>query len=271
MKFIYITPFADEDFFIPVKQGMRDAADMLKVSAEFTGTPGADFEPFAALVRKAIAEKYDGIAMSFAHGESLADLVGEARSSGIPVVAFNMDCPAAGRLAGVAQNFHAAGVALGKRAAGKLGRGVTVLGVMHDPGVEALEERLRGIGDGLKELDVTLKTVYSGNIPGEARDAILKAITPDTSAILCTGQPDLHGAGLAVKTLPAESRPYVAGFDVSDEIKEFIREGLIDATVDQQPYVQGFYPLLMMYQYLRHGVTPFDIDPGRAIIDKSVL
>jgi simple sugar transport system substrate-binding protein len=271
MRFVYITPFADEDFFIPVKEGMRDAADMLKVTAEFTGTPGADFEPFAALVEKAIAEKYDGIAMSFAHGEKLKGLVRKAGASRIPVVAFNMDCPAAGRLAGVAQNFYDAGAVLGKRAAGKLARGTTVLGVMHDPGVEALEERLRGIGDGLKGLDVTIRTVYSGNVPGEARDAILKAVTPDTGAILCTGQPDLHGAGLAVKTLPGASRPYVAGFDVSDEIKEFIREGLIDATVDQQPYVQGFYPLLMMYQYLCNGVTPFDIDPGKAIIDKSVL
>jgi simple sugar transport system substrate-binding protein len=113
--------------------------------------------------------------------------------------------------------------------------------------------------------------VFSGNVPNQARDVILKALDPTIGAIPCTGQPDLHGAGLAVKTLPPESRPYVAGFDVSGEIKEFIGGGLIDATVDQQPYVQGFYPLLMMYQYLRNGVTPFDIDPGKAIIDKSVL
>jgi ABC-type sugar transport system substrate-binding protein len=106
---------------------------MLKAGAEFTGTPGADFEPFAALVEKAIAEKYDGIAMSFAHGEKLTDLVQRARASHIPVVAFNMDCSATGRLAGVAQNFYNAGAVLGKRAAGKLDKGITVLGVMMIP------------------------------------------------------------------------------------------------------------------------------------------
>jgi simple sugar transport system substrate-binding protein len=271
MKFIYITPFVDEEFFIPLKKGIRDAADMLKVSAEFTGTPGADLEAFTALVEKAIAEKYDGIALSFAHGENLTPLVKKAGAVGIPVTAFNMDFPASGRLAGVSQNFYKAGLSLGKRAAGKLGKNITVLGVMHDPGVECLEDRLRGISDGLKELNVTVKTVYSGNVSEKAKELILKEITPDVKAILCTGQPDLHGAGLAVKSLPEGSRPYVAGFDVCDEINALIREGIIDFTIDQQPYVQGFYPLLLMYQHLKCGITPFDIDTGAAIVDKSVI
>jgi simple sugar transport system substrate-binding protein len=271
VKFIYITPFVGEEFFVPVKQGMKDAADLLKVQCEFTGIDGAEFAAFGELVEKAIADKYDGIALSFAHGEQLTPLVKKALAAKIPVIAFNMDCPATGRLAGVSQNFYNAGLVLGKRAAEKIKKNITVLGVMHDPGVNALDERLRGICDGLKSLNVTVKTLISGNDPELAKEAVLKALEPEIGAVLCTGQPDLQGSAMAISALPASSRPYLSGFDVSDEIKGFIKEGIIDCTIDQQPYVQGYYPLLMLYQILRSGVTPFDIDCGSAVVDKSVL
>jgi simple sugar transport system substrate-binding protein len=39
--------------------------------------------------------------------------------------------------------------------------------------------------------------------------------------------------------------------------------------VDQQPYIQGFYPVIQLTLYLRYGIIPSDIDTGAAIIDRS--
>ena len=48
-----------------------------------------------------------------------------------------------------------------------------------------------------------------------------------------------------------------------------IQAGAIRCTVDQQPYVQGFYPVVQLTFYLRYGILPSDIDAGAAIIDQS--
>ena len=63
LKFIFITCVVNEDFFIPVKKGMEDAAQMMDVECVFTGTEGVDISAQVEMVRQAIRDKYDGIAL----------------------------------------------------------------------------------------------------------------------------------------------------------------------------------------------------------------
>jgi simple sugar transport system substrate-binding protein len=48
-----------------------------------------------------------------------------------------------------------------------------------------------------------------------------------------------------------------------------IEAGYIRVTVDQQPYIQGFYPVVQLTLYLRYGIVPSNIDAGAAIIDRG--
>ncbi|MDR2434765.1 MAG: substrate-binding domain-containing protein [Treponema sp.] len=268
MKFIYITAFVNEGFFLEVKKGMNDAADMLGVGCTFTGTPDADVDTLNRMVRQAIQEKYDGIAVDIFSPGIFTDVIKEAKDAGIPVIAFNIDDPGSGRLAGVQQNFYRAGKSLGERALPRIQENSTVIVALHDEGVSALDERAQGISEAITGKNVKIKTVITGNTPDLAKEAILKNLSSDVSAVLCTGQSDTEGAGLAIQTL-AGAKPYLAGFDVSDGIKKLINEGIIDFSIDQQPYIQGFYPLLMLYQNATRGIVPFDIDCGSDMIDKE--
>jgi simple sugar transport system substrate-binding protein len=270
MKFIYITAFVNEEFFIEVKKGMNDAAYMLGVNCTFTGTPDADVDTLNRMVRQAIQEKYDGIAVDIFSPGVFTDVIKEAKDAGIPVVTFNIDDPGSGRLAGVQQNFYRAGKNLGERALPRIQANSTVIVAMHDEGVSALDERGQGISDAIASKNVTIKTIITGNTPDLAKEAILKNLSADVSTVLCTGQSDTEGAGLAIQALSGV-KPYLAGFDISDGIKKLINEGIIDFSIDQQPYVQGFYPLLMLYQNRTRGVVPFDIDCGSDMVDKKVL
>jgi simple sugar transport system substrate-binding protein len=271
MKFIYITPFVHEDFFIPVKKGMEDAAKLLGVESIFTGTPDSDVAALIALIENATNEKYDGIALSVAKPGVFAGVMRKALESGVPLVTFNMDDAKTVRLATVSQSFYRAGKGFADRALPHVKKGAKVLACMHDAGVEALEKRLRGIQDNLEGLRLEIKTIISGNTPELAKKTILENMEGTVDAILCTGQSDTQGAGLAAFSLPASGRPYVAGFDTGDGILDLIQKGIIDFTVDQQPYVQGFYPLVMLYQYRTGKIVPFDIDTGNTIIDKNNL
>jgi simple sugar transport system substrate-binding protein len=269
MKIVYITPFVNEAFFNEVKRGMSDAARIMGVDASFTGVADADCGGLEALLKDALDEKVDGITLSFPHPTRLNAIVHRIIDSGIPLVSFNMDAPESGRLATVAQDFYRAGRTLGHRAAIHLPEGAHVLTTVHDAHVPALEERLRGIRDALVDKRLVLDSIVSGNTPESARATIRKAIGGDTVAVLCTGQSDTHGAGLVARELSGTRGLYVAGFDVCPEICELLDLGFLDATIDQQPYVQGFYPLCMLVHYLTQGVLPFDIDTGARVLTKK--
>ncbi|MBM3189241.1 MAG: substrate-binding domain-containing protein, partial [Chloroflexi bacterium] len=90
LSFAFVTPCVGEDFFRPVQRGMRDAARMLGVDCTFEGTADVDIPAQIELVRRAIARRMDGLALSIIHETAFNEVVGEAVRAGIPVVAFNV-------------------------------------------------------------------------------------------------------------------------------------------------------------------------------------
>ena len=59
------------------------------------------------------------------------------------------------------------------------------------------------------------------------------------------------------------------GFDLSEKTLQLIKDGHIRCTVDQQPYIQGFYPVVQLAHFIRYGIMPSNMDAGAAIIDQT--
>jgi simple sugar transport system substrate-binding protein len=274
LRFVFITCAVGEDFFRPVQKGMRDAAALLDVDCEFIGTEDVDLEAQVGMVRQAVADGYDGIALNIIHPEAFNRVVAEAQTAGIPVVAFNVD-GTYGRgpqLSAIHQDLYKAGRSVGERAAAALPDGVKVLMTVHSKGISALEDRLRGIQDVLREKRHAHWTVLVTGIRPEGAAALITqalAADPDLQAVLATGQADTQGAGWAAERAAGERKVYVAGFDLYPEILRMVRSGAIAFTVDQQPYVQGFYPVLQLAHYLRYGLRPCSIDAGATLISSD--
>ena len=272
LRFMFITPFIDINFFKPVKKGMADAAKQMGVSCEFTGPTGGETEIQAQMVRQAIADGYDGIALNIIDSAGLAEVLNEASDAGIPVVAFNVDDKSVPvrRLCAVNQNLFEAGKVLGKESHLFIDEGSKILILMHDEGVSALDERCRGITEGLKGRNITWEVIVSGSAENTEKIVTkrLKA-EPDIRAVLCTGQSDTEGAGFAIER-NFKGRDYkVAGFDLSAETLRMVKEGTISFVIDQQPYVQGYYPVVQLTHYLRYGIVPSNIDAGYNIINQQ--
>jgi simple sugar transport system substrate-binding protein len=62
---------------------------------------------------------------------------------------------------------------------------------------------------------------------------------------------------------------YVGGFDLSTETLRLIQSGVIGFTVDQQPYIQGFYPVVQLSLLCRYGIVPSSMDAGASVITKA--
>lgn len=273
LRFAFITTCVHEDFFKPVKRGMEDAARQLDVECVFEGTPAVDLPAQAQLVRDAVAAGYDGIALNIIDATAFDDVVREAMAKGIPVVAFNVDDQATpnDRLSGVCQDFYQAGRTVGSKAAEFIPDQSTVLVTVHDDGISALEDRLRGQQDALKDKNLTWERLVTTSDPAKAAERITAALqkNPQIKVILCTGQADTEGAGVAIEQHFAGQGYTAAGFDLSPKILRLIQAGHVRFTIDQQPYVQGFYPVVQLALYCRYGLKPSNVDAGAAVISKE--
>ncbi len=273
LKLIFISPCRDETFFGPVKKGMQDAAAMLGVECSFTGTVEVDVKAQAEMVRRAVADGYDGIALNIIDSEAFDEVVREAVEKGVPVVAFNVDDQATdnARLAAVCQDFYHAGRTVGAGAGRFIAPGSKVLATLHNEGISALDDRLRGIQDALKEKNLQWKVIVSGNEPEKAVETLVGELKadPEIKAVLCTGLTDTEAAGVAAEKQFPGRELVVAGFDLTPSILGMVDRGIIKFTIDQQPYTQGFYPVVQLTLYCRYGIQPTSMDAGAGVVSQK--
>lgn len=272
LRLAFITPFSDIPFFGPVKKGMEDAARQLNVQCEFKGPKGNDSAVQGEMIREAMAQGYDGIAVNILDSAKLAPVIADALRAGLPVVAFNCDdqTTPTRRLSAVSQDCYEAGRKMGRTLASRIAEGSTVLITVHDEGVSALEARRRGIMDGLKGKNLKFETLASGS-----RENTLKVVTaflqehPAIKTVCCTGQSDTEGAGLAVERGFKGQGILIAGFDLSDGTLRLVKNGTLCFSIDQQPYVQGYYPVVQLVQYCRYGIMPSNVDAGAGLVTRE--
>lgn len=272
LKFMFVTTCKDEAFFNPVKKGIADAARKMNVTCEWTGTEDVDLKAQARMAEEAINKGYDGVAIDMIDSKAFDDVAALAARKGIPLVSFNTDdtTPNA-RLSTVAQNLYQAGVTAGKTADPAIKPGSQVLITEHSAGISALEDRARGMQDALKDKTIKVTILITGTSAKEAAAKVAKALkdNPAISAILSTGQADTEGAGVAVEKEFKDKGIYVGGFDLSMETLRLIDAGVIAFAIDQQPYIQGFYPVMQLALKCRYGIMPPNMDAGAAVITKA--
>jgi len=267
----FIGVFVEEEFFRPVKQGIKDAGRDLRADVSFTGDAGGDTLVVNRLIFDAVDGGVDGLAVNIIHPSANNEAIRHAMSKGIPVVAFNCDATngTGPHLAHTQQNFMAAGMKLAKTLLDDVSRKATVLLTKHDANVSALDDRANGIREGLAPRGPSfaeLITTQEAHVAAEKIEAALRE-NPAIEAIFCTGQADTEGAGLAVKKMGGKT--LIGGFDLSPTILELVKDGHIRCTIDQQPYMQGYYPVVQLCLNIRYGVLPANMDAGATLIDKS--
>lgn len=274
LRFLFIAPVVKETFYELVKRGMNDAAAAMNVDVSFTGTLGVDLEEQARMIEQAASAGYDGIAANLIDPHRFDEVVKQTVAWGVPVIAFNTDAGKHNaRLSAVGQNSLEAGKVLGVHVAHLVDHGDAVLITMHDRGVYSLEQRCAGISEQLTSKGIRWKVDVAHSTPQGSAEAISKMLKQDASLkfVCATGLADTEGAGLVIEQEYGHRGYGVAGFDLSTEILRLIDSDIIKVTIDQCPYLQGFYPVVQLALYCRYGLRPCDIDTGAEIITKNDL
>ena len=74
-------------FFVPARKGAEEAGKLVGADVTYTGPAGFDIEKQVDFIKSAIAENVDGIATTMPDPAAFNDVVKEAMSRGIPVIA----------------------------------------------------------------------------------------------------------------------------------------------------------------------------------------
>ncbi len=127
-----------------------------------------------------------------------------------------------------------------------------------------------GIEKAMGEKGIKVETVKSGLDLAEAQNIMAQFLiaNKDVKALFGTGSvTSTVGAG-AIKDAGVNI-PF-GGFDLAVEIVNGVESGAMFATMDQQPYLQGFYPIAQIALAKQYGLTPTDVDTGQgAFLDKD--
>jgi ABC-type sugar transport system substrate-binding protein len=97
---------------------------------------------------------------------------------------------------------------------------------------------------------------------------ILKA-HPDLTALMPLCGPDTAAAGLVRKESKAKFP--IVGTDLMYQTLELIADGWIEGTVGQQPYLQGYLPVMYAYQRAVLGAPRLTLPGGNYFMANEIV
>jgi len=279
MRFYVIAHSGPGDPYWAVQhKGAMDAGRALNVQVVFSApdTPG-DLAKEVDLLQAAIAARADGIVVTVPDPKAFQEPIGLARKKGIPVIAFDVrenerDPKALPYMAYIGGDDYRAGQRVGQRAAAGLPKGARAAIATHHPGHAGLERRMAGIAQALKSslgakvdrLDITQNpTKGVGILQSHYRRH------PDTRAFFALGPLGTAAVGRFLKEEGLKGKVYFATFDLDTLTLGYIKEGALEAAVDQMPYMQAYMAVTQLYLAAAYALDPVDMDTAGGFVDLS--
>lgn len=264
-----------------VYNGARQAESDLGAKVEYVFS---DWDPqkMIAQFREAAATGPDGIAVMGHPGEDAFEpLIDDAEAQGIIVTSQNttldrIEAKYVGKGFGyVGQELYPSGYDLGKEAVRRFGLQegdrAMVWGLLSQPtrglrtqgAIDALEEE--GLVVDYIEIDSATNADPAAGTPTfagyVASHPDLKLVVTDHGGLTATMETYLKAAGLGPDDV------YGIGFDLSPATLAAIRGGWTDLVLDQQPWLQGYLPILQICLTNVYGFSGLHINTGAGFAD----
>ncbi|WP_442809818.1 MULTISPECIES: sugar ABC transporter substrate-binding protein [unclassified Streptomyces] len=249
--FAMVTHSGDGDTFWDIVQsGAKQAA--VKDNIKFLYSHNDEAQQQAQLVQAAIDQKVDGLIVTLAKPDAMKDVVAKATKAGIPVITVNSGSAESkqfGALTHIGQDESIAGEAVGDELNAR-GR-KKALCILHEQGNVGHEQRCAGAK---KTFDGQLQNLYveGTNMP-DVQASIEAKLQADKNidAVVTLGAPFADAAVKAKKT--AGSKAEIDTFDLNAKVAAALQDKTLGFAVDQQPYLQGYEAVDLLWLYRFNG------------------
>jgi simple sugar transport system substrate-binding protein len=228
-------------------------------------------------MNSAITGGVDGVAVALVDEKAFNTPTDAAMKAGIPVVAYNADSKSNGRLAYIGQDLFVSGQEMGTHIVNLVKSGDVAL-FIATPGSANIQPRIDGALDTLKKTGkgITPHTVATGAaVPAELStiDAYVSG-HPNTKGLFAVDAGSTQSLAQVIQKHGLRSKGVKGGgYDLTPVTQKLLADDQIDFTIDQQPYLQGFLPVLELFLHKQSGTLTgaADVNTGLKFLDKTTV
>jgi len=280
-KFSFVNHVTTNPFFVPTQYGLADAAALLGLpKPAWTGSQTSNVPEMVSATNAAISAKASGIAVAVISSTAFTAPVKTAMDDGIPVVSYNADGnvgdPGTNRLAYIGQDLFVSGQQLGMKIAASMPSGGDAVGFIATPGTANIQPRIDGAKQaiGASGKNIKFTSVASGAELSQENTTINSYVLAHKSTlkgIFAVDAGSTQTVGQIIAKYGLQSKVASGGFDLTPVTLNSIKAGSLGFTIDQQPYLQGFLPVLYLYLFNLSGglVKPPETDTGLTFVTKA--
>ena len=249
----------ENPFFSEVREGIRAAIAELgdyNLTVTYLVINGKTAEE---IVRAVEDDRSGAFMMAVGDTPEMRDCIRRKVDAGIPVITFNTDLPDSGRLCFVGQDLYKSGC-IAASLMKKLLHGAEkrLLIVTGSDRFRAHRERVQGFCDVIRRSTAGIEmigAVETEDDPILTRDRISAALAADPTVdgiyIASSHMPT------AMQVLTGQTRKYrVVVNDLMPEIREAMRAEIVDFTIFQNPFEQGYRPVKLLFDCLCNRQLP---------------
>ncbi len=284
--FVLVSANLQVSYWKTAGSGFSNAAAQMKVRSDFTGPQNYDPKAERDALDQAVQKKATGILLGVTDPALLKDSIDKAVAAGVPVITIDSDAPSSKRLFFIGTNNYQAGFTGGQRLAQELkGKGNVVVFTMPDQ--SNLQDRLRGYKDALArtpEIKITRVVDIQGD-PRIAFDTATQIVGKErdkVNAFVCLEAQSGKEVASVLNSYHVTGKVVIA-MDTDQETLDWIKKGVIAATIAQKPYTMAFVGMQMLDNLYHHKPSSLDkdwskdsfapipslVDTGSDLIDKS--
>lgn len=273
-KFTLVNHVTTNPFFTPTQNGATDACKLLGCSYQWTGSQNSVIGEMVSAFNSAVSAGVDGIGISLVDLHAFNSPVAKALAQKIPVVAYNADAAGNPRLSYIGQDLYVSGQEMGQHIASLVPSGDVAL-FIATPGALNIQPRIDGAIATLKKTPaIKYHVVPTGaQLPQELStiDAYATA-HPNTKGMFAVDGGSTQSIAQVIKKHNLSSVKG-GGYDLTPITQQLLAAGQIEFTIDQQPYLQGFLPILQLYMYkVSQSLSGIgDVNTGLKFLDKTMV
>lgn len=271
MKIAVVLHAMNSSFYTKMSDGAKAAGEDLGITVDVTApTTASNLSEQVSLLESCITADYQGIATVTWDPSGFNSVIEKAADAGIPVVGFNQDAEGCGSAAFVGQEHEDAGYQMGQYMFGEVmkGEGKYVVAscaptdsalIARTAGIEKAAEEYPNIEfGGVIDIGTDLTNAYS---------VIENAYLADSEIDAILGVDVFSEAiGTYISANGLKDKVKAAGFDLVEGTLEHVKNGDMQLTVGQNPYLQGYYSVVNLYMNLAHDGQFIDVNTGAQLV-----
>jgi len=213
-----------------------------------------------AAIDDLLSQEVHGIVLAPYNAPEIAAKINALHDMGIPVVTVNTDIDCSRRIAYVGSNYLRSGETAGGLM-GLMTKGEIYVGIiLGSKQILCHTDRLLGFQNCISKkyphIHITA-TIQNQDDEVESFHLTEKLLQehPEINALYFTAG-GVYGGCKAVTALNRQAATTIISHDAVATTRDFVKEGIISATICQQPFLQGSQSLDILFNYLATGELP---------------